>query len=202
MIDINEAVLKTKTPCKTATIGTFIILLFCSIMAYFCAMPLIEGTAPDMPRTFLSGMTIMAIGFGLSSIYGLMNHLIDIEIDAQNRKVKSTRRVMGQTEKKTENLNSEAYFTEEITGRHLKDSEAAQRKTQITYELILINGHSKTKIYSGYDEGEVQRIKKFAETHNIKVKDKTYKPSMAVIGGTFLFMVLLLAELYTMGAFD
>lgn len=58
-------------------------------------MPLIEGTFPQMPRTFFVGMAIASIGFGLSFLYALLNHPTRTTIDLNQMKIRSERRIFG-----------------------------------------------------------------------------------------------------------
>lgn len=198
MIEIQNDVLISKTPVKTATIGTIIGLLFCCIIGYFCAVPLIQGTHPDLPRSFFLAMTLCAGGFGFAMIYGLMNHLIEVKINPSEKRIFLIKRVMGHEEKRTINFTDKAHFTEEVTSRYDEET----RKQRAAYDIQFVNGKTTLKISNGDLEERAIKLREFAQQHGIAYEKKKTGLNIWIAGGTFLFMAVMMVELYFMGAFN
>lgn len=169
-------------------------------MGYFTLMPLIEGTHMDMPRTFFVGIGGSAVMWGAFCVYIIFDHIVGLEVNIPAKRVTHTRRKFGSIVEKDVPLASGAVVMKEVNERLMKRADGQGSVTRTVYELSLKNNGKINKLYDGFEQEEVSRIEAFFTDNGFACAKIETPPNLWIAGGTVVFMAILLAELYMMGA--
>ncbi len=196
---ISDKTLFLAHPEKSLSVGMVVVAGFCFVTAYFVLMPLIEGTHPDMPRTFFVGIGGSALVWGLTIIYMLLNHRTHLEVNMNARRVTEGWRRFGSRREMDTPLSADAVITKRVT--LMSTTEGRNEPHPVTH-LELKSGSSEFKLYSGSRETEWQEMIDFFGRHGVGCVEPRSGPNKWGIVGTLVFMAALLAELKVMGALD
>jgi hypothetical protein len=199
---IQDGVLRVPYGATVFSIGAMVILAFCAMMGYFTLMPLIEATHPDMPRTFLIGIGGSAVLWGAFSVYIVFDHIVGLEVNIPAKRVTHTRRKFGSIVEKDVPLAPDAVVMKEVTERVMKRTPDVGYVTRIVYQLSLKNNGKVTKLYDGFEQADAERIEAFFTDNGFACVKMETPLNLWIAGGTIMFMAILFAELYMMGALN
>lgn len=176
-------------------------VLACGIIAYFSALPLVNGSHPVMPRTFFVGLTVAGGGFAIMLIYALLHHCEKIKIDFATGRVFEKWRSFGGASEYNRALSKDAYITVEKQQKYYKATEDVGHKLRNVCDIVFYNAPYKAqKIHSGIVPEEADEIIAFFEQNGVEQRKVKTSMNPWVLGGTLIFMAALFFELYKMGA--